>query len=86
MNEALPRAKLWHLSLKVKVKVYRSPPIASESPWPEPRSSRGRVREPALSSLRNLCMVAAAHAQAGTPLSEPTSSLHDDGLPFDRGK
>ncbi len=21
-----------------------------------------------------------------TPLSEPTSSLHDDGLPFDRGK
>ncbi len=23
---------------------------------------------------------------ASTPLSEPTSSLHDDGLPFDRGK
>ncbi len=21
-----------------------------------------------------------------TPISEPTSSLHDDGLPFDRGK
>ena len=23
---------------------------------------------------------------ANTPLYEPTTSLHDDGLPFDRGK
>ncbi len=25
--------------VKVKVKVYRSPPIASESPWPKPQNS-----------------------------------------------
>ncbi len=32
------------------------------------------------------CVLHGLDDVASTPLSEPTSSLHDDGLPFDRGK
>ncbi len=32
------------------------------------------------------CVLHGLDDVASTPLSEPTSYLHDDGLPFDRGK
>ncbi len=32
------------------------------------------------------CVLHGLDDVASTPLSEPTSSLHDDGFPFDRGK
>ena len=37
-------------------------------------------------SSSEACVLHGLDDVASTPLSEPTSSLHDDGLPFDRGK